>query len=300
VDPAARSAKLARVRVTLIVNPHASRVTPELVEQVAQVLQPVETLFTQRPGHAIGLARSAGGDAVVVFSGDGGFNEVLNGLRGGVPIGFVPGGGTSVLPRALGLPRDPVEAARVIALGRRRRISLGRIDGRRFAFSAGLGLDAEGVRRVDALGRRPDGRRPGDLVFARTLVGIAAARRFRFEPVLVVEGIGRGALAFVSNAPEYTYVGPRPLRISPCARFEAGLDVTLPVRVTPALLTRYLGRLLVGRGLVGARGVLHGHDLDRFSVRCDVPIALQADGEDLGDVREVVFEAERGAVEVLC
>jgi diacylglycerol kinase family enzyme len=288
------------VRVTLIVNPHASRVMPELVERVATVLQPSETLYTQRRGHAIGLARAAAGDAVVVFSGDGVFNEVLNGLRTGVPVGFVPGGGTSVLPRALGLPRDPVAAARILAHGRRRRISLGRVDGRRFAFSAGLGLDAEAVRRVDALGRSPGGRRPGDVAFAWTLVKVAAARGFRYAPVLEAGGVGRGALAFVSNAPEYTYVGPRPLRLSPCAQFEAGLDVTVPVRVTPGSLARYVGRLLAGRGLVGARGVLHGHDLDRFSVHCDVSMPLQADGEDLGDVTEVVFEAERGAVEVLC
>ena len=44
---------------------------------------------------------------VIVFSGDGGFNEALNGLEGDVPVGFLPGGGTSVLPRALGLPSDP-------------------------------------------------------------------------------------------------------------------------------------------------------------------------------------------------
>ena len=31
--------------------------------------------------------------------------------RSGVPLGFLPGGGTSVLPRALGLPRNPVAAA---------------------------------------------------------------------------------------------------------------------------------------------------------------------------------------------
>ena len=101
---------------------------------------------------------------MVAFSGDGGFNEVLNGVQDGVPLGFLPGGGTNVLPRALGLPRNPVAAARRVAealeQGRRRRISLGRVNGRRFSFSAGIGLDAELVRRVDALGRRDDGRRP--------------------------------------------------------------------------------------------------------------------------------------------
>jgi diacylglycerol kinase family enzyme len=34
-------------------------------------------------------------------------------------------------------------------------------------------------------------------------------------------------------------------------------------------------------------------------VRCDRPLPLQVDGEDLGDVDEALFEAERGAVSVL-
>ena len=42
-----------------------------------------------------------------------------------------------------------------------------------------------------------------------------------------------------------------------------------------------------------------GHDLDRIEVHCDRPLPLQADGEDLGDVENVVFEARRDAVSVL-
>jgi len=45
--------------------------------------------------------------------------------------------------------------------------------------------------------------------------------------------------------------------------------------------------------------VLYGHDLDRIEVTCDRPLPLQADGEDLGDVTEAVFEAERSALTVL-
>jgi hypothetical protein len=48
----------------------------------------------------------------------------------------------------------------------------------------------------------------------------------------------------------------------------------------------------------GRRDTLYGHDLDRVEIVCDVPTALHADGEDLGDVEEAVFEAERGAVSV--
>ena len=48
-----------------------------------------------------------------------------------------------------------------------------------------------------------------------------------------------------------------------------------------------------------ARNAFHGHDLDRIEVRCDAPLPLQADGEDLGDVSEAIFESERQAVTVL-
>ena len=47
---------------------------------------------------------------------------------------------------------------------------------------------------------------------------------------------------------------------------------------------------------IGRRNTLYGHDLDRLEIVCDSPTALQADGEDLGDVVEATFEAERAAV----
>ena len=43
---------------------------------------------------------------------------------------------------------------------------------------------------------------------------------------------------------------------------------------------------------------LAARDLDRIVVRCDEPLPLQVDGEDAGDVVEVVYEAERDAVTV--
>jgi diacylglycerol kinase family enzyme len=57
--------------------------------------------------------------------------------------------------------------------------------------------------------------------------------------------------------------------------------------------------MLRGKGQLEADDVASGHDLDRIVVRCDQPLALQADGEDLGDVVEATFEARRDAVSVL-
>ena len=53
------------------------------------------------------------------------------------------------------------------------------------------------------------------------------------------------------------------------------------------------------RGSGYGETVYRGHDLDRIVVRCDRPLPLQADGEDLGDVDKAVFEARRDAISVL-
>ncbi len=284
------------VRTTLIVNPYATRVTPELTEQVARALGAAETVFTERAGHAAELAAGSDTEAVVVFSGDGGFNEVLNGARPETVLGFVPGGGTSVLPRALGLPRDPIAAARAVAAGRTRRISLGRANGRRFGFAAGIGLDAELVRRMDARGRDENGRRPGDLVFAWTAVQALAAQRLRFDPALEIDGHGRAAFALVANADPYSYVGRLPLRLPRGASLDGGLDVLAPRSFRVRHLPGAVSYILTGRTRLP---LVRLHDRDRIEIRCDAPMPLQLDGEDVGDVIELVLEAERDAVAVL-
>jgi diacylglycerol kinase family enzyme len=298
----------------LIVNPHASRVTPELVAAVERALGDVETALTARPWHAAELAAEASEtcDRLYVFSGDGGFNEAVNGLARDVPVGFIPGGGTSVTPRALGLPRDPVECARSLAVsGRTRRISLGRATffppphpttgsptSRRFLFSAGLGLDAELVRRVDRMGRRA-GRRPGDAAWAVMLARLLVARRGKLAPALTVLGRGRAAFALVANCDPYTYAGPFPLHVAPEARFELGLDLVAPVALAPARLPRAAWSVLVRPTHPGADWVVHVHDADELRVECDAPTPLHVDGEDLGDVTDAHFVAERAALDVI-
>jgi diacylglycerol kinase family enzyme len=288
------------VGALLIVNPFASGVGEARLAAVQAALPAgTETVLTQGQGHATSLARESDGrtDAIYVFSGDGTYNEVLNAVTGETPLGFIPGGGTSVLPRALGLPRDPVQAAAHLAAGTRRRIGLGRVNGRRFGFGAGIGLDAELVRRVDEMGRSADGRRPGDLAFAWAGVRLLAEKRVHLEPSLVVEGLGRAALVLVANCRPYSYAGALALDPMPRASFDAGLDVIAPERVRARDLPR-LVRLLV-RGQDGASGVIAAHDLDRLVVQCDRALPLQVDGEDLGDVEAAVFEAEHDAVAVL-
>ena len=287
---------------TLIVNPFASRVTEERLAAVERELRSyveLTVLLTERPEHASELAQGLeSADALYVFGGDGLLNEVLNGLHKGAVVGVLPGGRTNVVARALGVPLDPAAAARALLSAPARRISLGRANGRRFAFAAGIGFDAELVRRVDELGRRSDGRRPGDLAFTWEAAKLLAGRRGRYEPVLEIEGFGRAAFALVANGYPYSYAGSRPLRVAPDARFELGLDLVAPQRLVPRVIPRFIAYAFRGGG-ERAEDVFYGHDLDRIEVRCDAPLPLQVDGEDLGDVDSVLFEAERDAVSIL-
>jgi diacylglycerol kinase family enzyme len=288
------------VGALLIVNPHASKVSEEIVERVvAELPSGLDVVRTTGPGEATELARERENavDAIYVLGGDGTYNEVLNGVAGRVPLGFIPGGGTSVLPRALGLGRDPLGAARAVARGATRRIGLGRVNGRRFAFNAGIGFDAELVRRIDERGRDADGRRPGDAAFVRAAAGMVVGRRGRFTPSLEIEGVGRAAFALVANCDPYTYAGRLPIHVSRGASFGRGLDVVAPVSVGPAGIPRLLFELR--RGTSGRPGLTVLQDVDRVVVRCDAPMPLQVDGEDLGDVEAAVLESEREAVDAL-
>jgi diacylglycerol kinase family enzyme len=281
------------MRRVLIANPGASRVTEARLAAVQRLLAPVEVRRTERPGHAVELAREAGAATLFVLGGDGTFNEVLNGCDAGATLGFVPAGGTNVLTRALGLPRDPLAAAHALGSGGSRRISLGRVNGRRFAFAAGIGLDAELLRRS---GRTARGRRRSDLGVVLEALRLLAERRGRFQPALEIRGHGEAAFALVANADPYTYVGKRAIRVTRGAAFELGLDFVAPRRLRPRDYPAAVRYVASGGGRLD---LLRGHDLDRIEIVCREPMPLQADGEDLGDVTEAVFEAERDAVTVL-
>jgi diacylglycerol kinase family enzyme len=287
----------------LIANPRASRVDVRRLRAVRAALPAgTEVRLTRAAGEAEELARELSGNvhALYVFGGDGTYNEVLNGIDAATPVGFVPGGGTSVLPRALGLPRGPVAAARHFAgQARPRLIAVGKVNGRRFGFACGIGLDAEIVRAVDELGRRSDGKRPSDLAFAWTGLRTLGRHGFRFEPALEVRGFGRAAFVLVSNGPAYTYAGRVAVQPAPEASWEGGLDLVGPAWVRPRDLPR-IARYALGRGdRAGDRDIVYVHDADRLEIACDRPLPLQVDGEDLGDVELAVIEAERAAVTVL-
>lgn len=277
------------------------------VEKLLRARCEVETVLTAGPRDGTRIAEQVTNDAsvgaVFVYSGDGGFNEVINGLGPGLPVGFVPGGRTNVLPRALGIGQDAFAAARRLAdgasAGHQRRISLGRANGRRFAVSSGVGLDAEFVRAWDALGSRRSGRKRGDIAFSTAAARVLLGKRGSIASTLVVDGDERAAFVLAANGDPYSYVGRLPLHVAPFASFEDGIELVSVVRLTPWMIPRLITLLMLGRRAGEHGDIVQHRQIGRCEVICAAPLPLQMDGEDLGDVTRVLFESERDAIDII-
>ena len=135
---------------------------------------------TQRPGHATEIARAiaAGEDGarLAILGGDGTFNEAANGLTGSnAVLYFVSCGTGNDFVKALGLPKDPVEALKIQLDASPRAIDAGFINDRLFLNVSGTGFDIEVLRQTQRFRARFKG-------LTAYLLGLFAALS-RFTPV---------------------------------------------------------------------------------------------------------------------
>lgn len=296
------------MRVLLIVNPVASRVNSAVERTAQRELESaavVEVVRTKHRHDATDIAASGVADgfaAIIVLGGDGTANEVLNGVGADAPIGLLPGGGTSVMARNLGLPPSIPAAARRLAIalkeGRERTVNVGYINGRRFAFNAGIGLDAAVVRRVDGQERTAKRRRSPDTAYARELLKMVARGSFSHPHISLQVGQHMERVAFVLavNIAPWSYIGPVPLDLAPTATADGGLDIVAPRRLYRRDVAGFAQRLLIDQRHAKGDGdprVAYWHDITSAKLRCDYPFPAQADGDDLGDVMDVLIGVER-------
>jgi len=268
---------------------------------------------TANRGHAAALACRAmrsNVDVVVALGGDGTVNEIVNGLltdgvHDGVPaLGIVPAGSTNVFARALGLPNDPIEATGVLLealrAGRRRRVSVGRLDERWFVFAAGVGFDAAIIAGVERL--RQKGRKSTIRLYTR--VGLREfVRADRRRPQLHIDlpdgtVIDDVYMAIVANADPWTYVGQRPLRPTPEASLDGGLE--LYARTRMGIVSASLSLLSMARRRPrGGIGASVSHDLPGLVIRADSAVPIQVDGDLLGDREKMHFRSVLEAISVI-
>ena len=142
-------------RILLIINPAAARTRSQVAATVISVLRRegcvVDVVETRQPGDAVWMAAAGvedGVDAVAVYGGDGTVMQAVASLIGHeIPIGLIPGGTGNLLAGNLRLPKNPREAARIVAQGRPRVIDVGKVKRasgvRYFAVACGSGFDAD-------------------------------------------------------------------------------------------------------------------------------------------------------------
>src|SRR5678816_4422798 len=139
------------IRDRLIINPGSRRgMRRQAQAQSAFAHRGVtcDIVLTERPGHAAEVADQRGREygAVFTLGGDGTVMEVIGTLaESTVPIGVLPGGTGNLIARVLGIPLRVSAAVDALLDGDEARIDLGSISGHRFAFAAGVGIDARMV-----------------------------------------------------------------------------------------------------------------------------------------------------------
>ncbi|WP_049569264.1 diacylglycerol/lipid kinase family protein [Nonomuraea sp. SBT364] len=312
------------MRAMLLVNPKATTTNARTRDVLIRALGAAVDLSVEETayrGHAAMLAataRAKGFDVVAVLGGDGTINETVNGLLNPVDgvdterpaLIVIPGGSANVFARALGLPNDPVEATGAVleALrdGRRRGVGLGQAlwegESRYFTFCSGMGYDAEVVRAVESL--RGAGRKatPGRYVNTALRHYLATDKR---HPAMTLTGPGIPAaeglfMAIISNTSPWTYVGARPVRPTPWASFETGLDVLGLRRIGLTTLTPVIRHILTESDrLPGGRHLVQLHDEAEFTLTAARPVAFQLDGDYLGERESVTFRSIPNALQVL-
>jgi diacylglycerol kinase family enzyme len=302
-------------RMLVIVNPYATTVSDRLKNLIVYALRgryEVQAVDTEGRDHATVLCRQAareGYDVVVAFGGDGTVNEAANGLVGSeTPLFPLPGGRTNVYCRMLGIPTDVVDATEhLLGLAhdwRPRRVDVGRVNTRHFLFSAGVGLDASVVERVDAHPRLKA--RVGEYYYALQATRVLH-RRYMIHPPRLEADLGdervTGVTAIVQNAEPYTYFGNRPVRMGEGAELDSGdLAGLVLKRATPLEIPTITWRALSKRAhLVRHRQVRGFSGLTSLRMRSadERPLPLQVDGDYIGEVREAVFSVLPGGMLVV-
>ena len=167
------------LRALLIVNP-ASRRGKRFHELALAAFRAArvhcDAFLTERAGQGGEVARSRVGDYDVVFTlgGDGTAMEVVSALAGtGVPVGILPGGTGNLIARSIGIPISVRRAVPMLLAGDVADVDLGRLpNGRRFAFAAGIGIDASMIERTPTKLKR----RLGVLAYALTATRAVISR----------------------------------------------------------------------------------------------------------------------------
>jgi diacylglycerol kinase (ATP) len=134
-------------KALLLVNPNARNGSFSL-DEVRNVLRQggIEPFEPEGDGDCTAVIKrhAKGRDLVILGGGDGTLNAAAPALvETGLPLGILPLGTANDLARSLGLPPDPVEAARLITTEEARPADLGCVNGHYYFNVASIGFSAD-------------------------------------------------------------------------------------------------------------------------------------------------------------
>jgi diacylglycerol kinase family enzyme len=208
----------------------------------------------------------------------------------------------------LGIPTDVVDATehllRLIDDWQPRPVDLARVNERYFVFSAGVGLDASVVERVDAHPRLKA--RVGEWYYTTTVLRVLT-RRYLFNPPRLEAVLGDRAVAGVSavvqNADPYTYFGNRPVHLGEGATLDTGtLSGVVLERAAPIDVPGVAWRAMSARAhLARHRRVTAFSELEALEIHSldERRLPLQVDGDYIGEVEAASFSVAQGGLLVV-
>lgn len=187
------------------------------------------------------LALESGCENVVCIGGDGTLSEIMHEVtRGGSTLYIVPSGTGNDFARALGLPKDPIEAFQAQLDGKQAMIDCGSINGRAFINVSGSGFDVEVLRKTEEF--KPF--YPGEQAYRKAVLAVLSSYR-PFEAEISVDG-GEftpfsGTIVEIANG---QYIGGG-MRVAPGARLQDGLLDVVRVGCVPRMLIPFLLPLFI-------------------------------------------------------
>jgi YegS/Rv2252/BmrU family lipid kinase len=253
-----------------------------------------EVRFTEGKRHATEIVTQAIGGQYrnfVAVGGDGTMNEVVNGVLGQneIPsdqftIAMIPVGTGNDWGRMFGIPDDYEGAIRLIKenntcltdAGVASYESAGGTEKRYFINIAGLGFDAEVVRKTNA--QKDKGRNSKAIYFYNLLGSLMFYRNTMTE--VIVDGKSVAGKVFTISIGIGKFSGGG-MRQTPDARFDDGLfDMTVingmwKGKIILSLMKLYDGSILNHPKIDGYKG-------KNIVIRSQPPVGLEADGETLG------------------
>lgn len=268
---------------------------------------------TEYAGHAVELAREISelpeeDIRLVAVGGDGTINEVVNGMTNfdKVRFGVIPTGSGNDFVRGLGLHGTPTEhMERILSSKEDYVIDLGQVrwngcqQPRKFAISAGIGMDAIVCERVEVsrlkkvLNKVKLGKLTYVLITVHTLLSMATAgldakidgKAKRFNKMIFA-----AAMNFSAEG------GGVPM--SPKADAQDGLLSVCYCYGIPKWLTFFLLPFLVAAKHTWIKGIKIINS-QKADLHIDIPMTLHTDGEVVGHVTDVQFECLPGMLHMM-